>query len=230
MYSRDYRERARMDLQGKWATAILAALIAGLLGGLVAGSFGIEIDLDAERLARLPALVRRYLKIAASIGGFLGFVQFIIGGAVQLGYCRFLLNMHDGKEASVSDVFSRMDRFGDGFCLALLRSIYTFLWTLLFIIPGIIAAFKYSMAFFIMTENPDLTPNQAITASKELMDGNKLDLFLLSLSFFGWALLCVLTLGIGYLWLNPYINAAYAAFYRNISRPANRYYHTEQYN
>lgn len=230
MTSSDYRTRARMDLQGKWTTAVLAGLVAGLLGGLVTGSLGMDFEIDAEHLASLPRFVRTYFAIAAGIGGILALVQFIIGGAVQLGYCRFLMNMHDGKEANVSDVFSQMDRFGDGFCLALLKGIYTFLWSLLFIIPGIIAAYKYSMASFIMSENPDITPNQAITASKELMDGNKMDLFLLELSFIGWGLLNILTLGIGSLWLNPYMNAAHAAFYRNISRPAIRYYFAEQYN
>ena len=157
------------------------------------------------------------MMMLASIGGILGIVRFVVGGPVKLGYCRFLLKMHDGKEAEVRDVFSRFDRFGDGFCLELLTSLYIMLWSLLFIIPGLVKAYAYAMAPFILEENPNMTPSEAIKASRELMDGLKFDLFCLHWSFFGWALLSVLTLGIGSLWLNPYMNAATAAFYRSIA-------------
>ena len=74
------------------------------------------------------------------------------------------------------------------------------------------------MTPFIMAEHPELTVNEAITASRKMMDGHKLDCFLLGLSFIGWNLLSVLTLGILGLWIVPYQNAAYAAFYRDISK------------
>lgn len=215
MTSSDIRSRARETLEGKWGVAILAAFLAALLGGLAIGGGG-SIEIDEEWISSLPRVVRAYLGVALSVGGILGLAQFILGGVVQLGYSRFLLNMHDGEEAEVSDLFSQFDRFGDGFCLSLLRSIFTFLWSLLFIIPGIIASLSYSMAHFIMVENPNMTASEALRASKQLMDGHKWDLFLLNLSFIGWVLLCVLTLGIGDLWLNPYMNAAHAAFYRSI--------------
>ena len=75
------------------------------------------------------------------------------------------------------------------------------------------------MTPFIMAENPDMTASQAIKASMELMDGHKGDLFLLDLSFIGWSLLCLLTLNLGHIALNPYCNAAYAAFYRSLKTP-----------
>ncbi len=215
MTSSDIRSRARQTLEGKWGVAVLTAFLAALLGGLATGN-GFNIEIDEEWLSSMPMIVRAYLGIAVSVGGILGLAQFILGGVVQLGYSRFLLDMHDGKEAQTSELFSQFDRFGDGFCLSLLRSIFTFLWSLLFIIPGIIAGYQYSMAHFIMVENPDITAREALKASKELMDGNKWDLFILDLSFIGWVLLCILTLGIGELWLNPYMNAAHAAFYRSI--------------
>lgn len=215
MTSSDIRSRARQTLAGKWGVAVLAAFLAALLGGLAIGGGG-SIEIDEERLSSLPRVVRAYLGVALSVGGILGLAQFILGGVVQLGYSRFLLNMHDGKEAEVSDLFSQFDRFGDGFCLSLLRGIFIFLWSLLLVIPGIVASFQYSMAYFIMVENPNMTAREALKASKELMDGHKWDLFCLNLSFIGWVLLCILTLGIGYLWLDPYMNAAHAAFYRSI--------------
>ena len=101
--------------------------------------------------------------------------------------------------------------------MQLLVSIYTFLWTLLFIIPGFIAAFSYAMTPYILEENPYMPINDAIRQSKEMMRGNKWRLFCLEISFIGWAILCLLTCGIGFLWLTPYYNAAICAFYYDIS-------------
>ena len=108
------------------------------------------------------------------------------------------------------------DMFKEGFLQALLCSIYLVLWTLLFIIPGIVKSLSYAMTPFILLENPYMSAKEAITASRKLMDGHKGELFILGLSFIGWEFLCVLTCGIGYLFLNPYMNAAHAAFYRNL--------------
>ena len=218
MNSSDLRYQARQTLAGKWGIAVLAGFLAALLGGLVVGSgAGPNLNLEEEELRHIPKVLLPYIMMLASIGGILGIVRFIVGGPVKLGYCRFLLKMHDGEDAQVGDLFSRFDRFGDGFCLELLTSLYIILWSLLFIIPGFIKAYAYAMAPFILEENPNMTPSEAIKASRELMDGHKFELFCLYWSFFGWALLSVLTLGIGSLWLNPYMNAATAAFYRSIA-------------
>lgn len=218
MCASDYRARAREMLSGKWGMAILITLIAGVLGGVVTSSGGsVNAELDEETLRNLPDFIITYLKIAVSIGSMLALVQFILGGTVRLGYCKYLLKLHDGEEGELKDLFSEFSRFGDGFVLSLLTAIYTFLWSLLFVIPGIIAGYKYAMAPYILAENPGMKPNEAITASKEMMDGHKFELFCLELSFIGWNLLCILTLGIGSLWISPYLNCAYAAFYRENS-------------
>ena len=216
MNSSDIRYRARQDLAGKWGVAILAGFLAALLGGLVSSSGGGNIDLDQQEIARLPDILKTYLLIAASIGAVMGTITLIVGGTVELGYSKFLLKMHDGEDAKVEDLFSQFHRFGDGFCQRLLRALFVALWSVLFVIPGIVASLKYAMTPFILAENPGMTASEAITASKELMDGHKADLFFLQLSFIGWAILNVFTLGIGSLWLVPYINASYAAFYRSI--------------
>lgn len=218
MYASDYRAKAREMLSGKWGMAVLITLVAAILGGLVATARGnVNLELKGDDLQRLPEIVRTYLAYAASAAGVLGFIQFILGGTVRLGYCKYLLKLNDGEEGELKDLFSQFHRFGDGFVLSLLTAIYVFLWSLLFIIPGFIASYKYAMAPFILAENPGMKPKEAITASKEMMDGHKGELFVLGLSFIGWSLLSLLTLGIGNLWLNPYINASYAAFYRNLS-------------
>ena len=215
MVSSDYRERARSILSGKWGIAILVTFIASLLGGLATGG-GNSLDLEAEELAQLPEAIRNVIVILLGGAAILGVIQFIIGGVVELGYSRFLLNLHDNHQAGVSDLFSQFDRFADGFCLALLRGLFVALWSLLLVIPGIVASLSYSMAGFLMTENPNMTATEALRASKELMRGHKFELFCLDLSFIGWIFLSAFTLGIGALWLVPYQNAARVAFYREI--------------
>ena len=102
-----------------------------------------------------------------------------------------------------------------------LRGLYTFLWMLLLVIPGIIAAFNYAMVPYVLAENPELTASEALARSKALMRGNRWRLFCLGFSFIGWGLLAGLTLGIGNLFLVPYQQAATAAFYRDISTTVN---------
>jgi uncharacterized membrane protein len=94
------------------------------------------------------------------------------------------------------------------------------LWALLLIVPGIVAAISYSMTFFILAEDSSLTPMEAINKSKQMMDGYKLKYFYLCLKFIGWALLCCLTLGIGFLWLIPYIQVSTAKFYDELKGSA----------
>ena len=218
MTSRDYRSLARDSLAGRWGEAVLVAFVATIFGALVVNCTP-SYNINTEKLNLPPALLR-ILLIYVSGASALSLVQFILAGVVRLGYCNYLLKQYDRKENSgVKELFTQFDRFGDGFCLAFLRGLYTALWTLLFIIPGIIASLRYAMAPFIMAENPGMTASQAINASKELMEGHKAELFFLELSFLGWMILNIFTLGIGSFWLNPYMNAAYAAFYRRISRP-----------
>ena len=181
-----------------------------------------NIDSIADLNGIIPTEYQVGFMLLLSIISFIGIVftilHFTIGGAVTLGYAKFNLNLTDHKPASFAQLFSEFHRFGAGFFMQLLRSIYTFLWSLLFFFPGIYAAYGYAMTPYILAENPEMTANDAITKSKELMDGNRWRLFCLEISFFGWALLVALfTLGIGSLWLKPYMEASFAAFYREIT-------------
>ncbi len=216
MDERNFKQVARDRLNNHWGISIGAAAVAFLLGGLLVGvSFLPKIEYKAE----MPDMFQQVIHLAESLTisfSLLGLAQFILGGVVQLGYAKFLLKQHDRKEYEFNDLFSEFDRFGTGFAQAFLRTLYTTLWSLLFLIPGIIASYKYAMTPFILAEHPELTASEAITMSKEMMDGHKGDLFVLDLSFIGWSLLAALSLNIGNLWLNPYRNAAYAAFYRDL--------------
>ena len=221
MYASDYRRIARESLTGNYWQAVLTAFIAAIFGALmVSSSVTIDIDLDTlqQYFEELPRITTLLAALVGSFSGTLSLVTFILGGVIQLGYAQYLLKQQDRQEQQVKDLFSQFDRFGQGFLQHFLRGLFTVLWSLLFIIPGIVKALSYSMTPFIMAENPELSAKEAINASKILMDGHKWELFCLEFSFMGWNLLNALTLGIGSLFLNPYINAAYAAFYRNISR------------
>ena len=218
MTAKELRRTARENLMGNWGLSVGAALVAGLLGGSVSGGGNINFSFNANTVRNLPPIFWNILLPIVSLAGMLGLVCFVIGGVVELGYARFLLKQHDRKELQFSDLFSQFDRFGTGFAQKFLRILYIVLWSLLFIIPGIVKGLSYAMTPFILEEHPEMTASQAIKASMKLMDGHKMDLFILGLTFIGWELLCCLTLGIGFLFLNPYMNAAFAAFYRDISR------------
>ena len=100
--------------------------------------------------------------------------------------------------------------------MQLLVSIYTALWTLLFIIPGIIKGISYAMSYFVLIDNPEFTATQAIAESQRLMNGHKADYFMLQLSFSGWILLSILTCGIGFIFLVPYMETTNAHFYQTL--------------
>ena len=223
MTSSDYRRIARDRLQGSWPLAIGVAAVACILGGLVTGSSFIpqfNIRIEGQDISSLQDLLNLFSVrdiSAFGLGSALGLAQFIIGGVIELGFAAYLLKQHNKANFELQDLFSKFDRFGQGFAQRFLRGLYVTLWSLLFVIPGIVKSYAYAMTPFIMAENPEMSASDAITASRELMDGHKGDLFILDLSFIGWGILAAITCNIGYLALNPYRNAAYAAFYKDLT-------------
>ncbi len=227
MYPSNHREHARTALSGHWGIAILVCLVAGLLGGGgSSGTVNLNFQLShglSDPLYMLPpevyGVLLTMITFFAVFTVIISVVYLVIGGAVELGCARFHLNLIDGRNASFSDLFSQFSRLGSAVVMYILRGLFTLLWTTLLIVPGIIAIYSYAMAPYIMLEDPNCGGYEALKRSKQMMKGHKMDLFLLGLSFIGWHLLCVLTLGIGYLWLTPYINAARASFYRGLTTP-----------
>ena len=141
----------------------------------------------------------------------------VIGGCIEMGQATFNLHLMRGQRAVFPDLFSQFHRLGAGIAMVILRSVFVWLWSLLFVIPGIIATYRYAMMPFLMAEFPDLGALDAMRESKRLMQGNKWRLFCLELSFLGWAFLCMFTLGIGMLWLLPYMASARTAFYLEVT-------------
>ena len=226
MICEDISRKARKNLAGNWPLSIGAGVVVCLLGGLITGGsfipqFNFRIEgQDVSSISDVLNLFTAGEVSAFGLGSVLALAQLIIGGVIQLGYARFLLNQYNHATFDIQTLFSQFDRFKDGFLQRFLRDLYTFLWGLLFIIPGIVKSYAYAMTPFIMAENPDMTANEAIEASQQLMDGHKGALFFLDLNFLGWGLLATLTMNLGYIFLNPYKNAAYAAFYKELTAPS----------
>ncbi len=220
----DYRQHARRVLAGHWGTAILVGFVATILGGNGNPNVNLQItqnigEIDPYSIPpQTYALLFTITSIIATAALVMSIVYFLLGGVIQLGSAKYHLNLIDGRDSSFSDLFSQFSRFGSALVMNLLQGIFVLLWMLLFIIPGFIAAYSYAMAPYIMLEDPNCGGYEALKRSKQLMKGHKMDLFLLDLSFIGWELLCVLSLGIGFLWLYPYVNTARASFYRDITQ------------
>ena len=201
---KDYRAAARTALKNIWGLAIVVALVYSILAG---GGFSFNVNINTTGLEETPEVVEQFQEIvqspafiaAATVGSMLGLVSFVIGGPIRVGYSRFCLKVADGKPTEFKELFSGFDVFGDAFLLQLRIALRVIGWSLLCIVPGIIAALRYLQAFYIMAENPNMKSGECIEASKRMMDGHKGDLFVLGPSFIGWMLLCVLTCGIGIL-------------------------------
>lgn len=235
--AKDFRNIAWNTLRGRYWWAVLAALIALILGGYYSqtafsfrfgdGDFqqfyqhaqqAFNGQFDAQAFA---ALARPFVGIAAAFGS-LAFIYsvglFIVGSAVELGYNLFNIYLYENKGApKIETLFSRFSIFGNALLLRFLMALKIFLWMLLLIVPGIIAAYRYAMAPYLLAEHPELTASEAIEKSKQMMSGNKGRLFCLQFSFIGWILLAALTWGVGFFFLAPYTKAAETAFYLDLT-------------
>ena len=125
----------------------------------------------------------------------------------------FLDNLRTGKELEVKSIFDGFNDYTRVLGTYLLVYIYTILWTLLLIIPGIIKSLSYSMVPFVLKDNPELSFNAAIERSMAMMEGHKWEYFCLILTFIGWFLLIIITAGIASLWVTPYMSATFANYY-----------------
>jgi len=185
----DLMTAARSVLKGQWGTAVAAMLVYYLLTQLVTS-------------------------VAAEIGWI---ISLLITGPLSLGLAIFFMNLTRCGTADVGVLFTGFKNFGNALGVHFFTFLFTLLWALLLIIPGIIASISYSMSYFILADNPNLPCLEAIRQSKEMMRGYKWQYFCLGFRFLGWVLLAVFfTLGIGLLWVFPYMQASYVQFYERI--------------
>lgn len=204
----ELRAQARERLEGKWGTFVLMTFLLYVIQALlqIPGSVGDlfkvlspENALTSESLSTLSVMLT------------------LLALPLSWGLTVSLLRNHREESVDLENLFDgfRGGRYTRVFCALFLVQLFTFLWALLLIIPGIIKAFSYALTPYILLDEPELTAKQAIARSCEIMQGRRWKLFCLYLSFIGWGILCLLTFGIGFLWLVPYMNASIAAFYED---------------
>lgn len=204
-----YKNEALSALRGNWANALVATII--LIALALFFSSNDAINSYYQRIVINPF-----------IGYSLSFVSLFVLLPLAVGYSnsmRVLLETGDNRLTNNSFSLG----FGNWLHVVwgmILSTIYIFLWTLLLIIPGIIKSYSYALTPYILVEHPEMSANEAIEESMRLMDGHKFDLFYLQLSFIGWAILSILSLGLGFFWLIPYQMTAQASFYRDIKNGA----------
>lgn len=184
----ELKEMAKQQIKGNIGMLFVIALIIGAISG-AAGAF--------------PPLAL--------------VVSIIVTPAFSISIIRVYQELaRNGKKPEAKDAFAGFDDFWTGFKALFLVGLFTFLWSLLFVIPGIIKSFSYSQTMMIVAENKGIGAREAINRSKAMMDGRKMDYFVLGLSFIGWGLLCCITLGIAAIWVGPYMQATMVNFYNDI--------------
>lgn len=166
--------------------------------------------------AIIVAAITGVLNIIPGIGTI---ASIILSPVLIFGLIKIFYDLTKGEKAEVSKVFDGFSNFGHVFTNNFLAEIFIFLWSLLLVVPGIIKGLSYSMTNFILCDYPELSGTQAITESRRIMDGHKMDLFVLYLSFIPWMLLGTITLGLGYIYVIPYMQATVANFYNDIKTP-----------
>ena len=190
----ELKTRAKAQLgngifHNNWLYAVLVVLIEGLLLGALNGFPGIG-----------------------------SVAVIIIGGPITYGVTKlFLKQSRDNEKMDIAGMFDGFkDDFAGTFLLGLLQSLFIALWSLLFIIPGIVKSYSYSMSFFIKADHPEYDWRACINESKRITNGHKMELFILDLSFIGWLIVGSLCLGVGTLWVSVYMQATRAQFYESI--------------
>ena len=210
MTNQDYKNAALAALKGKWAPAVLAAIIYTLL---IIPYFCIaELPLFAQAGGfTLPSWFKFLL-----LGGvaYMWLFFYPLANGYVVAHRELLVKGDDRLTGNMFHLtFSHWLRFFGGYLLMVVKIL---LWMFVLIIPGFVKAFAYALTPFLLVDCPDLTPLQCIKLSDRMMKGHKFDLFYLFLSFLGWLLLGLLTLGIGYFWLMPYMETSVAAFYEDV--------------
>ena len=188
----ELKAKAKEQIKGKIGFLFLISLIIAVISGLAGGI-----------LAVIPVIG----PLAAGI---------IITPAFTLSMIRVYLMVAAGTKPEAKDAFCGFDDFWSAFKVTFLVGLFTFLWSLLFVIPGIIKSISYSMSFYILAENKGKPALECINESKAMTEGHKAELFVLALSFIGWILLGYVTFGLAYIWVLPYMATTFTNAYHSL--------------
>ncbi len=251
------KEYAKTALKSYYWWAVLASLIVAVLTGGFANSDGggITIKLENNELV-MPSLQQNFfpgirpisgaaVSLIAVLAGLVALVALALGftytafisNPLQVGHNRFYMeNRFKGGNAPAGNIISLLHGFSGGnywnvVKIMFFRDLYIFLWSLLFVIPGIVKAYEYRMVPYILAENPNIPKERAFELSKQMMDGRKWDALVFDFSFLGWRILASFLI-IGHVFLNPYIEASCAEMYLWLRYDAlyNNYAHPQELN
>jgi uncharacterized membrane protein len=194
--SSGYKDRALESLKGNWDKGILATIIVYAL--TLVPTYGISLSSGGESW------------------GALGNLWQVAMLPLGWGLAIFFLRIARMEKVDYNHLFEGFSDFWRIFSTLFVKNVFTFLWSLLLIVPGIIKYYSYAMTDYILKDYPELGVNETIEKSMQMMQGHKMDLFLLHLSFIGWAILACFTMGLGFLFLLPYVNTSVAHFYEDL--------------
>lgn len=251
MFARDYRAQAREALRGKWVRVALLMLLAAILGaGTMGSGSGVSFsasDVESILNETVSPQLRSMLIGLATLGTALAAWSFFMGSYVNVGMTGMLNRTLDGETPRAGMLFPK-GVYWKSLGMNFMRSLFIFLWSLLFVIPGIIAAYRFSMADYLLSVHPEMGVMEVLQESKARMAGRKWRMFCLELSFIGWDLLSMIPgsiltasalwvsdgrktglsmflffLGIllmfaGALFVVAYMNTAVVAFFRDANR------------
>ena len=227
MFDRGYiKDLARRRLgYGGQGSAIAVLMIAMLLGA-VDGAVKLRIHYRVEdNTVELGGMLLHWLSVLMPLFITLSALALLLGilisNVLRVGVRGWFLRYWRGDEPPVGEMFAGFRFYGNALATMLLRDVFIFLWSLLFVIPGIVMTYAYSMTEYILYENPRLSAGEAIRMSKIMTQGYKGELFVFDLSFLLWHLLSGLTLGIvGIVYVNPYLYTAHAGMYEALKNAA----------
>ena len=216
------KREAKGIVKNARVSAYLFTLLFLVISWLLSGVSD-YVSLDADRayyLSVASGVDLSFLALHRALSPVLvTFVSVIVGllnVLLDAGYALYHLGIRRREEMSYETLFDGFSFAGKLILLAIVQYIFIFLWSLLFVIPGIIAAYRYRFAIYNLCENPEMGVMEALNMSKAQTNGFKWQLFVLDLSFIGWSLLCGLTLGILYIWVQPYVTQTNIGYFQQI--------------
>lgn len=209
--NQEYKNAALAALKGNWPQALVTTIIYVLV--IVAFStpylYGYMNALNG--------------KVVSATLGAVSYILFVFGAfflcaPMNVGYAYSLHQLQSaGDDRVIGNTFRTAFRsYFRNVWGMFLMGLFINLWTMLLIIPGLVKVYSYALTPYILVDYPELSANQAINLSRKMMKGHKFDLFYLHLSFIGWGILSIFTLGVGLLWLMPYMSTSQAAFYQKV--------------
>ena len=227
MWTRDLlKTNAKQALQGRYWRSFWICLVLSLVGvGGAASSSSATARQTVDTATgntssvydfvdQIPDSMLSALMVGVAIGGILAFCWAIfVVYPLNVGRCRYFMESRQSLTPASTVVSTFRRPYGNPIVVQLLTNLKIALGYILLIVPGVYWSYCYALVPYLLAENPYLTATRAMELSKEMMDGEKWNFFILKLSFFGWLLLCAFTFGIGGFFLEPYMQATYAEFY-----------------